>query len=89
MSLYPLKFIDSFRPTLWGGSRLKTYKGLTHDNEVIGESWEVSALPQGESVVANGALKGQKLTALIAEYGEALLGDAVLHNFDGHFPVLI
>ena len=89
MHIYPLKFIDNFRPTLWGGSRLKTYKGLTHDSEVIGESWEVSALPQGESVVANGALKGRKLTALIAEYGEALLGDAVMRNFDGHFPVLI
>ena len=89
MFLYPLKFIDNFHPTLWGGRKLKTYKGLISDNEVIGESWEVSVLPQGESVVSNGALKGRKLTELIAEYGAALLGDAVMRNFDGHFPVLI
>ena len=61
-TLYPLLFKLNLHQLVWGGSRLKPFKELTpSEDDKIGESWEISAVRDSESVVANGPLKGVKL----------------------------
>lgn len=87
--LYPLLFEDNFHRTVWGGNRLKPLKGLSADDDPIGESWEVSAVPGSTSVVKNGPLKGRTLSDITAEYGDLLLGKAVMQRYNGEFPLLV
>lgn len=87
--LYPLLFEDNFHTTVWGGHNLKPMKSLPADDEPIGESWEVSAVPSSKSVVKNGALKGRDLMSLTQEYGEQLLGKQVCQRYHGEFPLLV
>ncbi len=89
VQLYPLLFENNFRTVLWGGRNLKPMKGLPADEQCIGESWEVSALPGSESVVKNGFLSGCTLDALTAEYGELLVGKAVAAKYGNKFPLLV
>ena len=87
--LYPLLFENNFHTIVWGGNSLKPLKGLPKDNDTIGESWEVSAVPSSKSVVKNGPLAGHDLEELTAEYGELLLGKAVMEKYGKKFPILI
>ena len=89
ITLYPLLFENNFHPTIWGGNRIKPMKGLAGDAEPIGESWECSAVPGNESVVANGVLAGKTLNELVNEYGELLLGKTVFQMYGKTFPLLI
>lgn len=87
--LYPLLFETQLIPLVWGGFRLKPLKGQEEDKTPVGESWEVSAFPGRESIVANGAYSGKKITELISEFGPLLLGKAVYERFGTDFPLLI
>ena len=87
--LYPLLFETSLFPIVWGGNRLREIKGMTPSDEPIGESWEVSAVPGKESIVANGELKGKNLRELVYEYGADLLGKQVQKKFGYEFPMLV
>jgi mannose-6-phosphate isomerase len=87
--LYPLLFETSLFPIVWGGHRLREIKGLPQADEPVGESWEVSAVPGKESVVANGNHAGKNLAQLVGEYGEELLGKYVHEKFNGEFPMLV
>ena len=87
--LYPLLFENNLRTVVWGGHNLKPIKGLPADDECVGESWEVSAVPGWESVVKNGPLAGRKLSELVAEYGELLLGTSVADKYGNEFPILV
>ena len=89
ITLYPLLFEDNFHDTVWGGHRLKPLKGLPADDEPVGESWEVSAVPSSRSVVKNGPLQGRDLASLTAEYRELMLGRAVFDRYHGEFPLLV
>lgn len=73
---------------MWGGHRLQPYKGLETSDELIGESWEVSAVPNSTSVISNGAFTGRDLVSVIAEYPEEILGKAVNEKYKGAFPLL-
>ena len=73
---------------MWGGHRLQPYKGLETSDEPIGESWEVSAVPNSTSVISNGAFAGRDLVSVIAEYPEEILGKAVNEKYQGVFPLL-
>lgn len=86
--LYPLQFEANLFPVVWGGHRLKEIKGMLPDNEPIGESWEISAVPGKESIVSNGILRGKSLRELTLEYGAALLGQSVLDRYGKDFPLL-
>lgn len=88
-TLYPFLFEHNFHQTVWGGHRLKPLKSLPADEEPVGESWEVSAVPSSQSVVSNGPLKGRKLAELTEEYGELLLGQAVEKRYGRVFPLLV
>ncbi len=53
------------------------------------EDWTVSAVPQKESVVADGAFAGRTLGQLVEEYGERLLGKKVAKMYGRRFPLLV
>ena len=74
---------------MWGGTRLKPMKGVPADNEPIGESWEISAVPSSKSVVKNGALAGKTLNELVEEFKEEFVGKCVYERYGNNFPLLI
>lgn len=87
MQIY--KFNDILKPVLWGGNKLTAFKGLPAADEPIGESWELSAVPGRESVVADGPDAGLTLTELVRRYGADLVGADVYHRYGDKFPLLI
>ena len=64
-NLYPFLFEPNLHTIVWGGRRLRPYKGLEASDEPIGESWEVSAVPSSTSIISNGAFAGQDLNSVI------------------------
>jgi len=88
-NLYPLKFRPILKSIIWGGNQITEFKGISPQQSGIGESWEVSAVKDSVSVVANGALEGQSLNNLIDSYGAELLGQRNVERFDSKFPLLI
>ena len=60
--VYPLKFTPFLRTMVWGGDKIKAYKGIATDVPKIGESWEISSYPGMESYVSDGPLKGKTPT---------------------------
>ncbi|MBR2981106.1 MAG: class I mannose-6-phosphate isomerase [Odoribacter sp.] len=87
--LYPLLFENNFHRLVWGGTRLKPMKGVPADNEPIGESWEISAVPSSKSVVKNGSFAGKTLNELVEQYKEEFLGRSVYERYGNNFPLLI
>lgn len=83
---YPLRFTPILKEKIWGGHKLFTHFGKTDKKGNYGESWEVSTLTEGESIVANGILKGHSFKSLCKEYPETLLGDV---DSCDPFPLLI
>jgi mannose-6-phosphate isomerase len=55
----------------------------------VGESWEVSAHPNGVSRAADGPLTGMSLAEIAAKHGPALLGEKTHAAYRGEFPVLV
>ncbi|HRR33690.1 MAG TPA: class I mannose-6-phosphate isomerase [Kiritimatiellia bacterium] len=70
----PFVFKPVYKSYVWGGSRLAERYGRTDAPAVCAESWEITARPDGESVVAEGPFAGRGLMALVASYGAALTG---------------
>ena len=65
MEAYPLKFELLCKERIWGGQKLKEAFGKPiPEGAKIGESWELADLPEGESVIANGWLKGKTIAIL-------------------------
>lgn len=89
MNLYPFLFEFNFHIVVWGGSQLRSYKGLEPSDEPIGESWEVSAVPTSTSIISNGEWKGKDLISAINEQPEAILGRAVNEKYQGKLPLLV
>ena len=87
MQIY--KFNSVLKPVLWGGDRLVAFKRLPAQCEPIGESWELSAMPGRESVVAQGEDQGLTLTGLVRRYGADLVGRDVYRRYGDLFPLLI
>ena len=74
MHFYPLLFKPNLHAVVWGGNRLRPYKGLAPSEEPVGESWEVSAVPISTSIISNGEWQGRDLISVIDEYPDAILG---------------
>ncbi|MDE6722056.1 MAG: class I mannose-6-phosphate isomerase [Bacteroidaceae bacterium] len=89
MNLYPLLFEPNLHPVVWGGKRLRPYKGLSLTDEPIGESWEVSVVPSGMSVVSNGAFAGKDLASVIGTSPTRILGETVVRKYGGKLPLLV
>ncbi len=85
-----LKMTPYFRPVVWGGRNLESaYAKPLPPDEHIGESFEVSAVPEMESRVASGPLKGVSVQELVRAYGDDFLGKEVHQRYKGEFPLLI
>lgn len=85
----PIRFVPYLKSVIWGGEKICKYKGIHQTEDNIGESWEISAVPGHESVVAEGSYKGMKLTELIDSFGPELLGTEVMERYEGKFPLLV
>ena len=57
------------REIVWGGRRLQDFGKNLPPDVPIGESFEVSALPDQESVVCEGPLAGTGLRDLLLRFG--------------------
>lgn len=102
--MYPLLFKPNLRPVIWGGHRLMTWKNLSDaygipyaqddshniitEDIPIGESWEVSCIPQAVSIIANGKWKGMKLDDVIRSFPEQILGNDVVKHYGATLPLL-
>ena len=85
-----LKMTPYFHPVVWGGRKLASaYSKPLPEGVAIGESFEVSAVPEMESIVASGPLKGSNVQDLTQTYGPLFLGKDVYQRYEGEFPLLI
>lgn len=58
IDLKPIAFKPYLKSVIWGGDKICGYKGIPEKQSGIGESWEISAVPGHESVVADGPYEG-------------------------------
>lgn len=87
--LYPMLFQPNLRPVIWGGRKLKPWKGMTADDEAIGESWEISVVPSSVSTVANGIHAGRSLCDVVSKFPQEILGGHVAKRYANQFPLLV
>lgn len=87
--MYPLKFQPILKERLWGGTKLKDVLDKPIENDITGESWELSTVKGDVSVIANGDLVGTSLQDLINKNPGAVLGKSVFERFGTDFPILI
>ena len=86
--LYPLKFEPVYKDYLWGGRNLEKL-GKTLPEGKVAESWEVSAHPDGTSIIANGEYKGLTLAEFLEKFGERAIGSALSADYSTEFPLLV
>ncbi|MDO4497228.1 MAG: class I mannose-6-phosphate isomerase [Bacteroidales bacterium] len=86
--LYPLIFRPNLHTVVWGGNRLAPWKKLGEQDNV-GESWEVSAVPSSPSVVANGLFEGESLIDLVSRMPNEILGRKVAEKYGNKLPLLV
>ena len=89
MQLYPLLFEPNLHTVVWGGKQLRPYKGLEPSDDPIGESWEVSAVPNSTSIISNGEYAGKDLIFVINESPDAILGRKVNEKYHGKLSLLV
>ncbi len=82
-------FNNILKHTIWGGNRITRLKQIPDVPYKVGESWEISAIPDSESIVADGPDAGLSLSQLICKHGAELMGKHVLHSCGKNFPLLI
>ncbi|MDO6492620.1 MULTISPECIES: type I phosphomannose isomerase catalytic subunit [unclassified Cellulophaga] len=87
--MYPLKFNPILKERLWGGTKLRDVLNKSIENDITGESWELSTVKGDVSVVSNGDLAGASLQELINTKTNDLLGKSVAERFGTEFPILI
>jgi mannose-6-phosphate isomerase len=85
----PLAFVPVLQKRVWGGTLLRDeYHRALPDEDLYGESWEVSDRPEGKSIMRNGPWKGWPLDRLLEpDTAEAWLGKAFANAT--RFPLLI
>lgn len=84
-----LRFTPWLRTMVWGGERIAPYKGICTEQTRIGESWEISAFRDHETVVSEGEFAGLTLTELVRMKKGGLVGDRVYAEYGDKFPLLI
>lgn len=85
---YPILFNPILKDRIWGGTKLESVLGKDIHSSEVGESWEISGVPNDISVVANGEYKSMELDKLITAYPQEVLGDSIIGRFGLHFPLL-
>ena len=80
-----VKLDPAFKDNLWGGTKIRDVYGKKCDYDVIGESWELSAHPDGQSRIAY--YKGMLFNDYLSIIGKEALGWKC--QAQDRFPVLI
>jgi mannose-6-phosphate isomerase len=87
---YPLRFTPVYFEKVWGDRRLETVMGRSlPPGQPIGESWEIADHPHGQSIIANGPLRGTLLHDLLRSEPDNVLGAHVRARFGDVFPLLL
>lgn len=88
--MYPLKFKKTLVKKVWGGRKFNTVLNMElPDDNLYGESWEVSSHKGGLSYIENGEYAGKTLVEVIEKNKEEILGKEIVERFKGEFPLLI
>ena len=82
-----VKLDPAFKDNLWGGTKIRDVFRKKCDYDVIGESWELSAHPDGQSRIADGYYKGMLFNDYLTIIGKEALGWKC--QAQDRFPVLI
>lgn len=82
-----IKLEPAFQDYLWGGTRLRDDFGKNCDYDIIAESWELSAHPDGNSMIAEGPYSGMFFSDYLSMVGDEALGWKC-KSFE-KFPLLI
>jgi len=86
--MYPLKFKNILKQVIWGGEKISIFKNVAPAQQNIGESWEVSTVPNFVSVVANGEWEGKPLTELIEQHKGKITGEKIYQKHKNALPLL-
>lgn len=87
--MQPLRFQPLLKQTLWGGNRIVPFKHIDSELTQVGESWEISSVPGHETIVSEGRYAGLKLSEVINQEHEKLVGRNNYLNFGNELPLLI
>lgn len=88
MSIDPIvKLFPAYKDYLWGGTKLRDVFHKPCDFDIIAESWELSAHPDGTSVIASGQNKDILFTEYLERIGLSALGTK--YDANKGFPLLI
>ncbi len=88
MNIEPIiKLEPAFKDYLWGGTKLRDIYHKNCDFDIIAESWELSAHPDGTCIVASGRFKGLPFTEYLEKVGYSVLGTK--YDTNKEFPLLI
>jgi mannose-6-phosphate isomerase len=85
--LYPLRFEPICQYRLWGGRRLAGLLTAPLPDGPVGEAWVLSDRDDHQSRVADGPLKGQTISQLLARFPEQVMGK--LAGRFRRFPLLL
>ena len=77
----------AFKDYLWGGTTLRDVYKKASPFDITAESWELSAHPDGTSMITGGSLDGMAFKDFVEKYGETVCGWKS-KTFD-RFPILI
>lgn len=69
-----VKLLPAYKDYLWGGTKLREEFYKDCDYDIIAESWELSAHPEGESVVADGKYRGLLFSDYLGKINSEALG---------------
>lgn len=86
-TMYPLMFEPVLIEMVWGGTLLNQKYGRCAESDKIGESWDISCHQKGESIVANGALRGYSLNDVIKKFPREIFGTSLGDSYE--FPLLL
>lgn len=84
-----LRFTPRYRSVRWGGRRISTFKGVQLNDDRCGESWEISPVPQMETIVSKGPYEGLTLKRLLQNLGNQIMGPVLTQRYGHNFPILI
>ncbi len=89
MNIPAFKTAPDFKERPWGGRAMAEKLGKNIPEGLVGESWEVSAHPDGISRVSGGPLDGMPLPELVRKAGADLLGSRAYKKYGDSFPLLV
>lgn len=83
---YPLILNPTYKDYIWGGDQIEKIFGKNHGLDSCAESWELADRPEGQSTIANGSLRCEKLDQVIAMMKDSLTGRGTSFS---PFPLLV